>query len=70
MMTISLPSKLSPERSRILAGNSLRSQALDRLYARRSVLDDLIRSLENYRKSKKDREADLLQFVSAARKCS
>ncbi len=70
MTPIMLPSPTSTERDRMIAGCILSGKALDRLYERRSVLDDLIRSLEDYQKSTQGRKAQLLEFVTSARKCS
>jgi hypothetical protein len=70
MTPIMLPSPTSTERDRIVAGCTLSGKALDRLYERRSVLDELIRSLEDYQKTTQGRKAELLEFVTSARRCS
>jgi transposase len=69
MMPLVLPQAESAERSRLLSVNHLRQRALQRLYARRDAVDDLIRSLENYSKAQEADEAGCLEF-SPGRKCS
>jgi hypothetical protein len=68
-MPIALPHPDSAERSRLLSVDLLRRRALDRLYARRDAVDDLIRSLENYSQHQDDGAAACLEF-SSVRKCS
>jgi len=51
MMPLMLPSPASAERSRAVSVNMLRRQALERLYRRREVVENLIRSLEDYRQA-------------------
>jgi len=70
MTLIALPTPSSAERARLLNVHALRSQALDRLYARRDTVDDLIRSLEDYLRCKQALSAECVDFLSAARKCS
>ena len=52
MTPLTLPSPASAERSRLMPVDLLRRQALERLYTRRDTVDNLIRSLEDYQKSK------------------
>jgi len=65
---ITLPLPTSAERSRLLSVDAIRRRALDRLYERRSAVQDLIRSLEDYQRSKDGRLAECVVF-SARRKC-
>jgi len=48
--------------------HEIRRRALERLYLRKAVVDELIISLQNYQKSKRGK-APCIPF-SAARKCS
>lgn len=64
MMPIALPSPLSPERDRMPVANAIRSRALDRLYRRRSAIDELIRSLEDYVQSRKPIEPECIDTLS------
>lgn len=68
MPLVLLPPPNSAERSRLLSVNHIRERALERLYARREAVDDLIRSLENYQSHNSDEE-ECLEF-KAGRKCS
>jgi hypothetical protein len=68
MMPLVLPSPDSAERSRLLSVNHLRQRALERLYARRDAVDDLIRSLEKYQ-SQDEPEGECVELTSG-RKCS
>jgi len=57
----------SAERSRLLVTNEMRRRALQRLYERRSAVDHLIQSLEEYRRSAdQTRESECI-LLSAAR---
>jgi hypothetical protein len=47
----------------------IRSRALDRLYERREAVQNLIRALEDYQKSREERMAQCISF-SSLRKCS
>jgi hypothetical protein len=51
MMPITLPRPSRVERSRPILSDIVRTRALERLYRRRTAVDDLIRSLENYQLS-------------------
>jgi hypothetical protein len=50
-MPINLPSRSSVEHSRPISRDVIRKRALQRLYRRRTAVEDLIRSLESYRRS-------------------
>ena len=67
MPTLRLP--LSEwNRRRLLRQN--RAEALERLYARKDAVDDLIRALEQYQELKPIRPAECLAFAPAEAKCS
>jgi hypothetical protein len=51
MMPITLPSPSSVQRNRPISRDVIRKRALQRLYRRRAAVEDLIRSLESYRRS-------------------
>jgi hypothetical protein len=69
MMPIALPSASSAERSRLLSADLIRRRALERLYERKAAVEDLIRSLEDYQRSKEPVRAECIPF-SAVRKYS
>jgi hypothetical protein len=69
MMPIALPTLVSNERNRNLAVHALRSEALNRLYARRRTIESLIQSLEDYAECKQS-GPNLVEFINAERKCS
>jgi hypothetical protein len=54
---IVIPSAFSADRTRLLLTNVIRQRALDRLYQRRTAVDDLIRSLEDYQRIREVRFA-------------
>lgn len=60
-----LPPADSAERSRLLAVDTIRRRALERLYARREAVNDLIRSLENYQNCQSSSLAACLKFTHA-----
>jgi hypothetical protein len=60
---IPIPSTFSCERNRLLAVDSIRHRALERLYERREAVENLICALEAYQRS---RQAHLAQCVSLA----
>lgn len=60
--TIALPRTISTERTRILATDSIRQRALDRLYERREAVQNLISALEAYQESRQARLAQCLTF--------
>ena len=61
--TIILPSSTS-ERNRLLASDSIRRRALERLYERRQAVQDLISALEAYQLSRQKRLAQCVSFAS------
>jgi hypothetical protein len=68
-----LPAPSSTERYRRLCVDSLRQQALDRLYERRDVLENLIGALEDYQRTGGTRRAecvDISVFAQKYSKCS
>jgi hypothetical protein len=69
MPIVVLPDADSAKRSRLLSVHYLRQRALDRLYARRDAVDDLIKSLEVYSKTQDEPSGDCVEFNSE-RKCS
>lgn len=69
MMPLTLPSPASAERNRLLPVDDLRRQALARLYERRETVDNLIRSLENYQRSRAVAGCECIA-INARRKCS
>ena len=68
-MPIALLASLPADRVRASSADAIRRRALERLYERRDVVEDVIRSLENYAQCHKARRAPCIEF-SAARKCS
>jgi hypothetical protein len=70
MTTVALPAPASAERYRRLSADALRRRALDRLYERRSALQNLILALENYQRSREVRRAHCIDFSVLARKYS
>jgi hypothetical protein len=56
-----LPQGFTEERNRVLLYDLSRRRALDRLYERRAVIDDLIRSLEKYERTGANR-AECIPF--------
>lgn len=69
MMPLMLPSPASAERGRLMPVDTLRRQALARLYERRQTVDNLIRSLEDYQRAKTAARPACLE-ITAHRKCS
>jgi len=67
-MPLMLPSPASSHRGRALPVDSVRRQALERLYRRRDTVENLIRSLEDYQQQKVRDRAPCLDITSA-RKC-
>lgn len=64
-----LPVHAASESIRSLRTDSLRMDALKRLYARRNVVSALIRSLEEYENLPQPKRGKVLS-ISAGRKCS
>lgn len=46
-----IPAAASMERSRLIPGDFIRRRALERLYKRKAVVEDLIRCLEGYERT-------------------
>ncbi len=69
MLPLTLPSPTSATRSRLVSVNDSRQEALNRLYERREVVDNLIRSLEDYERAKAVRRGMCIE-ITAGRKCS
>lgn len=67
-MPIPLPLPSSAERYRRLCVDTLRQQALDRLYERRSALENLIGALEDYQRAQEVRRAHCIDFSVFAQK--
>ena len=55
--TTVLPDTSTEERSRLLSMDLIRSRALERLYQRRDGVQNVIRALEGYQKSREARMA-------------
>jgi hypothetical protein len=62
MMPISLPAPSSPERRRLIFADFIRTRALDRLYARKAAVEDLIRALEDYQRNHSSLGAECIEF--------
>jgi hypothetical protein len=62
--TITLPPISSAERNQLLAVDTVRRRALERLYERREAVQDLISALETYQQSRQARMAQCLTFSS------
>ena len=60
--TIILPSSAS-ERNRILASDSIRRRALERLYERREAVQRLISALETYQQAREKRMAQCIDIA-------
>lgn len=69
MTQLMLPSPASAERNRPILVDDLRRQALARLYERRQTVENLIRSLEDYQRTKSATRCECID-ISARRKCS
>jgi hypothetical protein len=73
MMPNTLQAPSSVEQSRPISSDIVRKRALQRLYRRRTAVDDLIRSLENYQRSNRrskqngdeTRGAERMEFSAA-----
>jgi len=64
-----LPALAASESFRRLCTDSLRQQALERLYRRRDTVNDLIGCLEEYERVSTPRGGNVLS-INAGRKCS
>lgn len=69
LMPTSLPAPATEERIRLLSMDTIRWRALERLYERRSAVDKLIQSLEDYERARQFRGAPIVE-ISGRRKCS
>jgi hypothetical protein len=58
--TITLPPVSSSDRNRLLAADSIRRRALERLYERRETVSNLIVALEGYQRSRETRLAQCI----------
>jgi hypothetical protein len=65
MQVVLLPRADSAERLRRLAVAKMRRDALDRLYAKRAAVDDLIRSLEIYQRAGGAPSGQCIEFTAA-----
>jgi hypothetical protein len=65
MQVVLLPRADSAERFRRLAVAEMRRDALDRLYAKRAAVDDLIRSLESYQRAGAPPSGECIEFTAA-----
>jgi hypothetical protein len=68
-MPISLPNTSSAERYRMLSMDTIRQRALERLYERKTVVENLIQSLEEYERAQGSRRAPCID-ISVRRKYS
>lgn len=59
---------VEPDRAKLDTDN-LRERALKRLYMRKAVVDDLIRSLEKYQRSPEHHRAQCITFPGPPRTC-
>jgi hypothetical protein len=57
------------ENNSVIAGEFVRRRALDRLYERRAIVEELIRSLECYQRMNRRQPGKCVPFI-AQRKCS
>jgi len=68
MPSISVIHKLAPKCTPSPATDAFRLRALERLYARKAVVDDLIESLERYQRAQAIGRPDPVE-INAGRKC-
>ena len=68
-MTPLTPPVSAHQRTRVICVETLRRQALARLHKRLRVVDELIRSLENYERAKARERIDCTS-ITRSRKCS
>ena len=62
--TLTLPPVSSSERNRLLAADSIRRRALERLYERRETVRTLIAALEEYQRSRETRLAQCIAITA------
>jgi hypothetical protein len=68
-LPIPLPAPATAERYSRLSVDSLRLEALERLYERRLTLENLIQALENYQQNRQARMAECIDISAFAPKC-
>jgi hypothetical protein len=68
-MTTLTPAVRTHQRPRVISVETLRRQALARLHKRLRIVNELIRSLENYERAKASRLVDRASIIRS-RKCS
>lgn len=61
--------RFTPQRSRTADSDTMRRRALERLYQRKTILDNLIESLERYEECRVSRPASGISVIEM-RKCS
>jgi hypothetical protein len=66
-MKLALLPLSNAERSRLLSVDLVRKRALERLYERLAVVEDLISSLEDYERASQGRRAKCIEFTVAPR---
>jgi len=69
MLTNALPNSPSAKRIPVCDSDAVRRRALDRLYKRKAVVDELIESLEDYQTCNSEQRAVCVHF-NGALKCS
>jgi hypothetical protein len=67
--TITLPPVFSAEPNRLLAADSIRRRALERLYERRETVRTLIAALEDYQRSRDTRLAQCIALTAISSTC-
>jgi hypothetical protein len=68
-MTPLTPAASMRQRTQVISVETLRRQALARLHKRLRIVDELVRSLENYKRNKASRRDDRVSIIRS-RKCS
>ena len=68
LMPLVVPALADSGRNRRSSEDALRQEALERLYRRREVVDDLIQRFEEYELVSQPRKATVIPFT-AGRKC-
>jgi hypothetical protein len=66
-MPIPIPAPCSEERRRLISADFIRTRALERLYERKSVVEKLIRSLEDYQEVNGPKRAECIEFSGPQR---
>jgi len=62
--TLTVPPVSSADRNRLLAADSIRRRALERLYERRETVRSLIAALEDYQRSRETRLAQCIALTA------